>query len=84
MRYFKIRAYTAYCGEEITEYYEAHNWDEAEDYGETLMFDNAENWFHAHEDEYGPEDTCPWEMWVEDCGYEVEEITKEEFDENVG
>ena len=48
------------------------------------MFDNAENWFHAHEDEYGLEDTCPWEMWVEDCGYEVEEVSKEEFDENVG
>ena len=41
MRYFKIRAYTAYCGEEIIEYYEAHGWDEAEGYGETLMFDNA-------------------------------------------
>lgn len=48
------------------------------------MFDNAENWYNAHEDNYGPDDTCPWEMWVEDCGYEVEEISKEEFDENVG
>lgn len=78
MKYFKIYAYTCYCGEDITEYCEAKDLDEAEFHGETLMFDNAENWWHRHEEEY------PWEMWVEDCGYEVEEITKEEFDKNVG
>lgn len=80
MKYYRIECSTPYCGEQ-NYYYLAT--EEKKDSKVFLSFiddclnENANEWY----DEQAQEDYPDWEDYLSSCDYTVEEITKEEYDE---
>lgn len=81
MKYYRITSYTPFCGEETYDYYQA---PEVEDISCVYEFaaeccnNNAMEWYdEILEEMYDMSE----EDYLDNCGYKVEEIDKETFDE---
>lgn len=85
VRYFRISAYTGYAGE-TNDYYVGLTLDKDEDpymsldfmrHIDECTFDNALEWYDDIECEES------FDEYYEECGASYEEISKEEFEENM-
>lgn len=85
MKYFRLTAYTPYCGEELTAVTMATSEEEVRLSGlcDRLIEDCAAAWFCGDDyEEYGYESEEEYqEDYFGECGCHVEEITKEEYKE---
>lgn len=85
MKYFRLTAYTPYCGEELTAVTMAPSEEDVRLEGlcDRLMEDCAAEWFDPEDYEtYGYEDEQEYEeAFYQECGCNIEEITKEEYEE---
>lgn len=85
MKYFRLTAYTPYCGEELTTVAMATSEHELRASGlpDDLICDCAAEWFNGEEYEtYGYECEEDYEeAYYQECGCEIEEITEEEYEE---
>lgn len=85
MKYFRLTAYTPYCGEELTAVTMAPSEDDVRLEGlcDRLMEDCAAEWFCGDDyEEHGYESVEEYEEdYYSECGCHVEEITKEEYEE---
>lgn len=85
MKYFRITAYTPYCGEELVAVAKAADEHELRSSGfpDEVVCDCAAEWFNGEDYEtYGYESEEEYEeMFYQECGCEIEEITKEEYEE---
>ena len=86
MKYFRLRAYTPYCGEELTAVAKGESEHEvlASGLPDDLMADCASEWFDpADYETFGYEDEEEYEeMYYQECGCEITEIVwNEETDE---
>ena len=84
MKYFEVTAYTPYCGEELTGFFEAESEDELYESGkvDSLISDCVAEWFDADEyDTYNFDSVEDYEeYYYSDSGVHIREITKEEYD----
>ena len=78
MKYYEIKCETPYCGEDNYYYYKTEEPDKVKYYAAECMHENADNWYD--EDELmGQYDS--FDQYLEDCGYVIKEITKEEYED---
>ena len=78
---FKGNYYTDYSGTEETLYFIANSENDVENYMEEGLYDYAEGWTHVAfgwNEEYTD---AEFEDYLEDCGYTIEPISEENFDE---
>ena len=91
MAYFMITVYTPYCGTEQEEYIECETMAEATSTAEELCRNNAEGYEYLvsgwddenFEDMTEEEQTEEIEEYYSNCSWYVDEITKEEYFENI-
>ena len=89
--YYKIVVNTPYCGTEQEEYVECETLEEAEAFAEELCRNNAEGYEYlvsGWDDEYfedltKEEQAEELENYYADCNWYVEEISEEEYFENI-
>lgn len=89
--YYKIVVNTPYCGTEEEEYIECETLEEAEAFAEELCRNNAEDYEYlvsGWDDEYfedltEEEQVEELENYYADCDWYVEEISEEEYFENI-
>ena len=76
-RYWRIKAYTPFCGEEKYAYYSGTSEDKMHKFAQEVTEDNANEWW---------DDSCGMEEdeYLEECGYGFEEISYETFREECG
>ena len=83
MKYFRLRAYTPYCGEELTAVAKGESEHEvlASGLPDDLMADCAAEWFDpADYETFGYEDEEEYEeMYYQECGCEIVEISEAEY-----
>ena len=83
MKYFRLRAYTPYCGEELTAVAKGESEHEviASGLPDDLMADCASEWFDpADYETFGYEDEEEYEeMYYQECGCEITEISEAEY-----
>lgn len=77
MKYFLISTSTAFCGEENDYYVKM---DEKKNYDldyilQDLVYENAVNWYDETHHE------MPFDEYLEECSYSVDEITEEEYND---
>lgn len=82
-RYYRITAYTPYCGEEISIVVSASSDDELYRLAGDLADDCASEFIYRHinswqEDGYETREEAE-EDYYSDCSFEIEEITEEEY-----
>ena len=90
MKYFKITCDTPYCGTEMVDYQKAEKAEDLKEYADELNRTNAESYEYLVSgwDDENFEDLTEEERQEEldnyyaDCGYTIEEVSKEEFKEN--
>lgn len=84
MKYYRVTAYTPYCGEETTDYIATESNTELAKFADTLCADNAAEWEPGWGD-YAEEGYETEEEWQEDyysgCGTRIEEITEAQYKE---
>ena len=78
MKYFKIICYTPFCGEEKTYFEAIKDYTEILYIADDLCGDNANENYYDHVDEYMEEE------FHEECFYEIEEISEEEYNRYKG
>lgn len=91
MAYFKIIVNTPYCGTEQEEYIECETVTEAQSIAEELCRTNAEDYEYlvsGWDDEYfedmtEEEQTEAIEDYYTDCDWDIEEVSAEEYSENI-
>ena len=91
MTYFKIIVNTPFCGTETEEYIECKTITEAESIAEELCRTNAEGYEYlasGWDDEYfedmtEEEQTEAIEDYYADCDWDIEEVSAEEYSENI-
>lgn len=91
MAYFKIIVNTPFCGTETEEYIECETVIEAQSIAEELCRTNAEDYEYlvsGWDDEYfedmtEEEQTEAIEDYYTDCDWDVEEVSAEEYSENI-
>lgn len=84
MKYYRVTAYTMYCGEEMTDYIATEDEEELKAFAQNLCEDNAAEWEPGWGD-YEEEGFDTEEEWQEEyygtCGARIEEITEAEYKE---
>ena len=82
MKYYRVTAYTMYCGEETTDYIATDNEKKLHSFGQDLAEENAMEWEPCWVD-YKDQGYDSEEDWQDEyfgsANYRVEEITKEEY-----
>lgn len=84
MKYYRVTAYTGYCGEETTDFIATDSEQKLHEFASVLCSDNAAEWEPEWSEyaEYGYESKEDFEDgYYSDCGVRVEEITEEEYKE---
>lgn len=83
MKYFHLRAYTPYCGEELIAVAKGESEHEviASGLPDDLVADCASEWFDpADYETFGYEDEEEYEeMYYQECGCEITEISEAEY-----
>ena len=76
-RFWRIKAYTPFCGEEAIAYYSGTSEEYMHRFAQELTEDNAAEWWDT---------SCGMdeEEYLEECGYGFEEISYETFREECG
>ena len=84
-KYYKVKVYTPYVGEETIYFIEVE--EEVEDHFGTIdevidewIYENASQWWDAQSSDEYEED---FDAYMKDCGHVATEITEEEFFESV-
>lgn len=73
-RYFEIHTYSPYCGEENYYYVIMNDKADFDAIATSYVEEDASEWYDEQaEDEYG-------DVFWDECGYGLREITKEEYD----
>ena len=84
LRYWEVKAYTPYCGEEMTEYCISTDGDKPTAFADALMEDCAAEWgpdFETCYEDYGYDSPEEYEeAYYADCGVEYRELTKEDYE----
>lgn len=84
MKYYRVTAYTPYCGEETTDFIATDDEQKLQEFAQALCEDNAAEWEPAwceHYDEgYETEEEFQ-EYYYSGCGTRIEEITEAEYKE---
>ena len=84
MKYYRVTAYTPYCGEETTDFIATEDEQKLQEFAQTLCEDNAAEWEPAwceHYDEgYETEEEFQ-DYYYSGCGTRIEEITEAEYKE---
>lgn len=84
MKYYRITAYTPYCGEHMTDYIATDDEEELKEFVQCIIDDNAAEWEPGWAD-YAEEGYESEEEWQEDyyagCGATVQEISEAEYKE---
>lgn len=86
MKYYRVTAYTMYCGEETTDYLATDDQWRLRTFAVDLCEENAAEWEPCFEDfeEQGYDSEEDWqEEYYGSCGTRIEEITKEEYIEGI-
>lgn len=84
MKYYRVTAYTMYCGEEMTDYIATEDLEELQEFTQNLCEDNAAEWKPNWADyaENGYESEEEWqEDYYSSASATVVEITEEEYKE---
>ena len=84
MKYYRVTAYTMYCGEVMTDYISTEDPEELQEFIQNLCEDNAVEWEPSWEDyaENGYESEEEWqEDYYSSVSATVVEITVEEYKE---
>ena len=84
MKYYRVTAYTMYCGEETTDYIATDNEGQLRSFALHLAEENAMEWEPCWVDyeENGYESEEDWqEEYYGSCDARIEEITEEEYKE---
>lgn len=84
MKYYRVTAYTMYCGEELTDYIATESEEELIAFKENLIEECAAEWepCWVDYDEEGYDSEEDWQdAYYSDCGATVEEITEAEYKE---
>ncbi len=84
MKYYRVTAYTMYCGEEMTDYIATEDSEELREFTQSLCEDNAAEWEPCWVDyaENGYESEEEWqEDYYSSASATVVEITEEEYKE---
>lgn len=83
MKYFKVNYENGYCGCDETNYFEAESLEDAEEYASEGLNDYADSYAHCA---FGWGNTPSEEdeaYYYENCTFGVEEVSEEEYLENV-
>lgn len=84
MKYYRVTAYTPYCGEHMIDYIATNDEEELEEFVQCVIDDNAAEWEPCWAD-YAERGYDSAEEWQEDyyasCGATVQEITEAEYKE---
>ena len=83
MKYFRVVAYTMYCGETLTDYIATDDETELQEFATELMGECAFEWEPRWSDfaDYGYESAEEWqEDYFASTSATIQEITKEEYD----
>ena len=84
MKYYRVTAYTMYCGEKMTDHIATEDEEELRTFVQNLIEDNAAEW-EPHWADYAEEGYESQEDWEDDyyggCGATVDEITEAEYKE---
>jgi len=82
MKYYRVIAYTPYCGEHMTDYIATDDEQKLQEFKQNLIEDNAAEWEPGWAD-YAEEGYESEEEWQEDyyagCGATVQEISEAEY-----
>ena len=84
MKYYRVTAYTMYCGEVMTDYIATEDPEELQEFAQSLCEDNAAEWEPGWADyaENGYESEEEWqEDYYSSASVTVVEITEEEYKE---
>ncbi len=76
MKYYEIHCETPYCGEDSYEYIKSDDYEKVRQYAWECMHENANQWYEEDELMGQYED---FEQYLEDCSYDITEITEEEY-----
>lgn len=80
-RYWRITAYTPFCGEDKIAYYSGTDEAKMHKFAEEVTEDNAAEWWDSSiEEDYGMDEA----EYLGECGYGFEEISYETFREECG
>lgn len=80
MRYYEVEAYTPYCGEHRFDYLAAPNdcdFHQIELWADDVCDENALEWW---DEDTAEEFDYDYNDYRADCGFDIREITKEEFE----
>jgi hypothetical protein len=84
MKYYRVTAYTPYCGEEMIDYIATDNEKKLMDFADELTYENAIQWepcWDRYDEEgYNSEGEFQ-EAYYDHCGARIEEITEAEYKE---
>lgn len=84
IKYWEVKAYTPYCGEEMTEYWISTNGSRPTASGDTLLDICVAEWapdFETCYKDFGYDSPEEYEeAYYADCGVKYRELTKEEFE----
>lgn len=80
-RFWRITAYTPFCGEEKIAYYSGTSEAKMHKFAQEVTEDNANEWWDSTiEEDYGMDEV----EYYGECGYGFEEISYETFREECG
>ena len=86
MKYYRVTAYTMYCGEETTDYIATNGEEELREFVNELQEENAIEWEPgwSHYEEEGFDSEEDWqEEYFSSAGARVEEISEEEYKKEI-
>ena len=79
MKYYCVKCYTPFVGEENEFYIATNSRAELERFADECAYDNGNEWYDEQTLE---EHDMTEDDYYADCGYFIEEIDKEEYDKN--
>lgn len=87
MKYYRVTAYTPYCGEEMEDFIATEDQDELTSFADALCSDCAAEWAPDFEDWYEDQGYDSAEEYEEyyysQCCVNIEEITEDEYKEEM-